>query len=61
MECTIKVAKRKAPISFAVTGKLTYIFSHIQKFGFLMTRLNWYVSVNVDESYSDSVLYLSSL
>ena len=35
MDCTIYVAKTKALISFAVAS----LFSHMQKSGFLMTRL----------------------
>ena len=52
MDCTIRVAKTKALISFAVTTKLIcvfvfayaksrFLFLHIQKAGFLITRLNW--------------------
>ena len=38
--CTIRVAKTKALISFPVTAKLICVFvSHIQKAGFLRTRL----------------------
>ena len=44
MDCTIRVAKTKAVISFEVTE----LFSHIQKAGFLMTRLLWQL-LYVDE------------
>ena len=39
-DCTIRVAKTKALISFAVTANLISVFvSHIQKAGFLTTGL----------------------
>ena len=47
--CTIRVAKTKALISFAVTAKLicVFVFAYA-KTGFLITRLNCY---NVSDVY----------
>ena len=51
MDCTIHVAKTKALISCAVTAQLIcvfFVFSHMQKAGFLMTRLKL---LKINENY----------
>ena len=46
-DCTIRVAKTKALISFAVTAKqmAASLFSHMRKADFLVTRLIWKMSI----------------
>ena len=53
MDSTIRVAKTKALISFAVTASL---FSHMQKAGFLTTRLIGYLAMQEAQSDGSDVI-----
>ena len=47
-DCTIRLAKTKALISFAVTASWSAsLFSHMQNFGFLMTRLILFLEIRI--------------
>ena len=54
MDCTVRVAKTKALISFAVTAKLicVFVFAYA-KAGFLTTRLNYSSCSSLNSAVDD--------